>query len=128
MSWVVVHMKAIMLVSGALTCTMISTVIAPEEAAARTFGETVSGPLAVLVVRNWAALIVLGGVMLIYGAFDPPSRPPILAMTAMGKAAFVALVLSHGGRYLSQPAVVAVVLDSVMVVLFIAYLARTRGR
>jgi hypothetical protein len=128
MSGLVAHMKAVMLVSGALTCTMLYTVLAPETALRAAFGETLTGPLADVVVRNWAAMIVIGGGMLIYGAFDPPSRPPILTMTALGKAAFVALVLAQGGRYLSQQAVVAVVLDSVMVVLFVAYLAGTRER
>jgi hypothetical protein len=121
-------MKWVMLVSGLLTCTMLYAVIAPEAALRSTFGETLSGPLADVIVRNWAALVVIGGAMLIHGAFHPPSRPPILMMTALGKAAFVALVLAQGGRYLSQQAVVAVVLDSVMVVLFVAYLAGTRER
>jgi hypothetical protein len=121
-------MKWVMLVSGLLTCTMLYAVIAPEAALRSTFGETLSGPLADVIVRNWAALVVIGGAMLIHGAFHPPSRPPILMMTALGKAAFVALVLAQGGRYLSQQAVVAVVLDSVMVVLFVAYLAGARER
>ena len=124
----IANMKWVMLVSGALTCTMLYVVIAPEAALRTTFGESLTGPLADVIVRNWAAMIVIGGAMLIYGAFDPPSRPPILMMTALGKAAFIVLVLSHGARYLSQQAVVAVVLDSVMVVLFAAYLAGTRGR
>ena len=124
----VANMKWVMLVAGALTCTMLYAVIAPEAALVATFGETLSGPLADVIVRNWAALIVIGGAMLVYGAFHPPSRPPILMMTALGKAAFIALVLAQGGRYLSQQAVVAVVLDSVMVVLFVVYLVSTRGR
>ena len=126
MSVLVAHMKAIMLVSGALTCTMVYAVVAPEAAQRQMFGESLGGPLADVIVRNWAALIVIGGAMLIHGAFHPESRPPILMMTALGKAAFIGLVLAQGGRYLSQQAVVAVVLDSVMVVLFCAYLAGTR--
>lgn len=128
MSWLVANVKAVMLVSGALTCTMIYAVVAPEAAQRQMFGQSLGGPLADVVVRNWAALIVIGGAMLIYGAFHPPSRPPILMMTALGKAAFIGLVLAQGGRYLSQQAVVAVVLDSVMVVLFVTYLVATRDR
>ena len=127
MTWLVAHMKWVMLVSGLLTCSMIHAVVAPEAAQLQMFGESLGGPLAEVIVRNWAALIVIGGAMLVYGAFHPPSRPPILMMTALGKAAFIGLVLAQGGRYLSQQAVVAVVLDSVMVVLFFAYLAATRG-
>jgi hypothetical protein len=121
------NMKWVMLVSGLLTCTMLYAVIAPEAALRSTFGESLSGPLARVIVRNWAALIVIGGAMLIYGAFHPPSRPPILTITALGKASFIALVLAEGGRYLSQQAVVAVALDSVMVAAFAAYLAGARG-
>ena len=127
MSGLAAHMKPVMLVSGALTCTMLYAVVAPEAAQRQMFGESLGGPLADVIVRNWAALIVIGGAMLIYGAFHPPSRPPILMMTALGKAAFIGLVLAQGGRYLSQQAVVAVVCDSVMVVLFVAYLAGIRG-
>jgi hypothetical protein len=127
MGWIAGNMKWVMLVSGALTCTMLYAVVAPEAALRSTFGESLQGPLVDVVVRNWAALIVIGGAMLIYGAFHPPSRPPILMMTALGKAAFIALVLAQGGRYLAQQAVVAVVLDSVMVVLFVAYLVGSRG-
>jgi hypothetical protein len=122
------NIKWVMLVSGVLTCTMLYAVIAPDAAQRQMFGESLGGPLADVIVRNWASLVVIGGAMLIHGAFHPPSRPPILTMTALGKAAFVALVLAQGGRYLSQQAVVAVVLDSVMVVLFVAYLAGTRER
>jgi hypothetical protein len=124
----IANMKWVMLVSGALTCTMLYAVISPEAAQRTTFGEALSGPLAGVIVRNWAALVVIGGVMLIYGAFHPPSRPPILMMTALGKAAFIVLVLAQGGRYLSQQAGVAVALDSVMVVVFTAYLIATRRR
>jgi hypothetical protein len=126
MSWLVARMKWVMLVSGVLTCSMLYAVVAPEAAQRRMFGEALGGPLADVIVRNWAALIVIGGVMLILGAFDVPSRRPILTITALGKAAFIGLVLAQGGRYLSQQAVVAVVCDSVMVALFVAYLAGAR--
>ena len=57
--------KWIMLVSGALTCTMIYAAIAPQAMLRSTFGESLEGPLAELVVRNWGALIFLVGAMLI---------------------------------------------------------------
>ena len=39
-----------------------------------TFSETLNGPLAEIVVRNWGVLIAIVGAMLIYGVFDRPSR------------------------------------------------------
>lgn len=127
MAWIAANMKWVMLVSGLLTCTMLYAVIAPGAAMRSTFGETLEGPLVDVVVRNWAALIVIGGAMLIYGAFHPSTRSPILMMTAAGKLSFIALVLAQGSRYLARQAGVAVVVDSVMVVLFVAYLVGTRG-
>jgi hypothetical protein len=128
MRWIVNNMKWIMIVSGALTCTMLYAAIAPGPALRSTFGETLDGPLAEVVVRNWGALITIVGTMLIYGAFDRPSRPAILMIAALGKLVFIALVLSHGGRYLAHQAGVAVVCDSLMVVLFAAYLIGVKGK
>ena len=61
MLWIVSSMKWIMLLSGVLTSTMIYAAIAPDAALQSTFGETLSGPLAQIVVRNWGALIALIG-------------------------------------------------------------------
>ena len=128
MTWIVAHMKWIMLASGLLTCSMIQTVVAPHRAMQTFFGEPLEGAAAELVVRNWGALIALGGGMLIYGAFHVPSRPLALAFAGLGKLVFIALVLSHGGRYLGHQAGVAVVADSLMVLLFALYLFATTRR
>lgn len=64
MTWIVAHMKWIMIVSGVLTSTMFYAAISPAAALESTFGESLNGPLAELIVRNWAALIARGGVML----------------------------------------------------------------
>ncbi len=122
MNWVVTKMKWIMLVAGALTCTMFYAAIAPQAALLSNFGATLEGPLAELIVRNWGALIGLMGVLLIYGAFDPPSRPLVLTVAGISKLIFIGLVLAQGNRYLGYQAGIAVVVDLVMVTLFIVYL------
>jgi hypothetical protein len=122
MSWIVANIRWIMLASGALTCTMFYAAVAPQKALRGTFGETLQGPLAEIVVRNWGALIGLVGAMLIYGAFDPPGRPLILTVAALSKLTFIALVLVYGRQYLGHQAGVAVVVDSVVVLLFVVYL------
>src|SRR5262245_48320775 len=85
--WIVARIKGIMLVSGALTCTMLYAALRS------TLGEALSGPLAEIVVRNWGALIALVGGMQIYGAFDPPGRPLILSVAGLSKLVFIGLVL-----------------------------------
>jgi hypothetical protein len=127
MSIVETNIKWIMLVAGALTCTMVYAAIAPQAALLSTFGETLEGPLAEVVVRNWGALIALVGAMLIWGAFNPKVRTMALMVAGASKAAFIALVLSQGRRYIGGPAGIAITLDLVWVVLFAWYLLRARA-
>ena len=127
MMWIVHYMRWIMLVSGVLTATMVQAAITPDDALQSNFGETVSGPLAHLVVRNWGALIGLVGGMLIYGAINSLQRSLVLIVASASKVIFIALVLSEGARYLSHQAGVAVGIDSVMVVLFGWYLLAARS-
>ena len=126
MSIIIRHIKGIMLVSGALTSTMLLAALAPATALHSTFGDTLSGPLAELVVRNWGVLIGIIGVMLMYGAVDPQYRRVSLVMAIVSKVAFIALVLSNGARFLAYGAGTAVLVDSVMVATFVAYLIATR--
>ena len=118
--------KWIMLVSGILTCTMVYAAIAPHAMLQSTFGETVDGPLAELIARNWGALIFLVGAMLIYGAFHPEVRPLVLLVAGASKAVFIALVLSNGARYTGGQAGISIAVDAVMVVLFTVYLLTAR--
>ena len=65
-----------------------------------TYGETLQGPLAQIVVRSWGAVIAIIGVMLIYGAFNRPSRPLDLIVAGLSKLIFIGLVLIYGTQYL----------------------------
>jgi len=126
MKLIVDNIRWIMLVSGALTCTMAYAAIAPEAALLSTFGETLQGPLAEVVVRNWGLLITLVGAMLIYGAFHPPVRSLVLFVAALSKLAFAGLVLAQGARFLGQQAGIAIAIDLVWVVVFVLYLMSPR--
>jgi hypothetical protein len=126
MNWVVAKFKWIMLVSGVLTCTMLYAAIAPQAPLRSTFGDTLEGPIAEIIVRNWGALIALVGAMLIYGAFNPTARPLILIVAALSKLTFVGLVLTYGTHYLGYQAGLAIVVDLVMVTLFVSYLFSVR--
>ena len=126
MNWLVAKMKWVMLLSGALTLTMVQALIAPSAALRTTFGDTLEGPLAEIVVRNWGALIALVGAMLIYGAFRPQVRRLVLVVAGLSKVVFITLILTFGTQYLGK-AGVAIVVDSLMVLLFIAYLFATSG-
>ena len=114
------RIKWIMLGSGALTCTMVYAAIAPQAMLRSTFDESLEGPLADLVVRNWGALIFLVGAMVIYGAFATAVRPLVLIVAAASKVVFISLVLVNG--LARGQAALSIAVDSVMVVVYLAYL------
>lgn len=126
MRWITTQIKWIMILAGALTCTMVYAAISPRAALLGTFGEALQGPVAEIVVRNWGALITLIGAMLIYGAFHPASRRLVLVVAGVSKIVFILLILVYGPQYLSR-AGIAVVVDSVMICLFVIYLVGTRN-
>jgi hypothetical protein len=121
MMLIVATMKWIMLVSGLLTTTMLYAFVDPHGSLRSTFGETLEGNAAALVVRNWGLLIALVGGMLIYGAFNTAVRPLVLSVAGISKVVFIGLILSHGSQYLPT-AGLPVAVDSLMVVLFAWYL------
>ena len=118
--------KWIMLVCGLLTCSMFYAAVAPDAALRSNFGQTIEGPVAQIVVRNWGALIGLMGLLLIYGAFREPARRLALLFVGASKVVFIGLVLGLGQEFLQFQVGVAVVVDTIMVVLFAAYLVSTR--
>jgi hypothetical protein len=121
-SWLLANIHRLMIISGVLTLTMVYAALAPEAALRSTFGESLEGPAADVVVRNWAALIALMGGMLIYAARKPELHPLVLTVVGASKAVFIALVLSHGARFLRYQAGIAVLVDLLWVVVFAVYL------
>ena len=125
MRWIIRQIKWIMIVAGVLTCTMVYAAIAPQDALLSTFGETLQGPVAEIVVRNWGVLITLVGAMLIYGAFNPASRRLVLVVAGLSKIMFIFLIVFYGQQFLAH-AGVAIAVDLVIIALFVIYLVGTR--
>ena len=128
MSLIVANIQWIMLAAGLLTLTMLQAVIAPRAAARAYFGETLEGPAADVVVRNWGFLIVLSALFLLYAAFvEPAFRAPALVFSGAGKLCFVVLVVAHRARFAKRQALMAAAIDLIFVALFAAYLIATAG-
>ena len=126
MNWIISSMKWIMLVSGGLTCTMFYAAIAPQAALQSTFGESIDGPVANIVVRNWGVLIALMGGMLIYGAFNPTVRFLVLTVAGLSKLAFITLLLIAGRQFLDSQAGTAILSDLLQVTAFAWYMIAVR--
>ena len=120
MNILIEQFKWVMLVGGLLTCSMWLAVVAPQTALRLLVGEAPSGELPTMLARCFGVMVGLNGVLLIWGAFHPEVRPVVLTYAALGKAAFVAMVAPNA-RWRPK-AMVGLVVDSVLVVLFAAYL------
>lgn len=119
------NMQWVLLACGVLTSTMIQAVFFPNGMMRAYFGETASTPAAEMLMRNWGVLVVIGGVFLVYAAFTPAIRPAALLSVGAGKLAFITLMLSQPSRFLKGQGLVAVIIDTIMVALFAAYLWAT---
>lgn len=121
MNFIFSQIKWIMLVSGIITCSMILSALHPSLGLTLTFGDTLNGDLANIIVRNWGALIALVGGMLVYGAYNEPNRNLVLVVASISKSTFVLLNLIYGSAYFAKSGI-ALVFDSVLVILFVLYL------
>lgn len=115
------NIQWIMLICGLFTCTMVFAFIAPQMALELTFGQSLQGALAEIIVRSWGAIITLIGAMLIYGAYSVKHRNLTLVVAAVSKLIFIGLVLSIGNQYLEKAAL-TIAFDGAMAVVFILYL------
>jgi hypothetical protein len=127
MRFFVSNFKWVMLISGLLTCTMFLALISPQTSLKSNFGVMLEEPLIGIIVRNWGTLIGLMGIMLIYGAFVTTVRRFSLIIAGISKVIFIILILSLGKPYLKFGVGTAVIIDSIMVFLFIAYLLVSRS-
>jgi hypothetical protein len=120
MAWIVQNIEWVLIVSGLLTFSMAAMMIAPRFASRFVFGEETQGRLANLISRSWGEMVAASGLMLIYAAYHPETRLPILLYSIAGKTGFIVLTVSKG--YRSPNAMLAVAGDAIMVSLFAWYL------
>jgi hypothetical protein len=123
----VANFKWIMLLSGLLTCTMFLGLVFPQNSLQSNFGETITGPVAEVIVRNWSALIGLIGLALIYGAFVENVRNFALVLAGISKIIFISLVLIYGRQFMSYGAGTAVIADTLMIALYATFLITSRN-
>lgn len=126
MTWIVAKIKWIMLLAGLLSCAALWGAIEPKEAQDYLFDKALKGALADVIVRDWAVLLTLVGVMLIYGAFQVQHRTPVLIIACVSKLTFLGLMLGYGRKYIEEHMNYAMAAELLMVGLFIAFLIGMR--
>ena len=91
MSWIVQNIDWVLLVSGIGTCSVVLMALAPHAAQRAFFGAIAEGPVANLIARSWGTMVFAAGLMLLYAAYHPEVRLPILLYSIVGKGSFVVL-------------------------------------
>ena len=118
------HIELILIVTGAAaaTATMLSQFFAPLPVLRLIFGEAPTHVVSVALARHWGLLIFCVGAMLIYAAFYPPVRAPILLFAVIEKVGFGICVLSTSLRKQGIAAVLAGA-DLLIALVYVLYLS-----
>ena len=116
------HIELILIVTGAVTATMLSQFFAPLVMLRRIYGEAPTDGVSVALARHWGLLIFCVGGLLIYAAFYPQVRAPVLVFAVIEKAALAVCVLGTSLRRKGSAAVLAGA-DLLMALVFVLYLS-----
>jgi hypothetical protein len=116
------HIELILIVTGVATATMLGQFFTPLPVLRLIFGEAPTDPVSVALARHWGLLIFCVGALLIYAAFYPPVRTPILVFAVIEKVALGMGVLGTSLRRQDIAAVLAAA-DLLMALVYVLYLS-----
>ena len=115
------HIELILIITGAATATMLSQFFAPLPVLRLIYGEAPTDGVSVALARHWGLLIFCVGALLIYAAFYPPVRAPILVFAVIEKIGLGVCVLGTSLRKQGIAAVLAAG-DLLMAAVYVFYL------
>ncbi|WP_439400433.1 hypothetical protein ACRQ5Q_43730 (plasmid) [Bradyrhizobium sp. PMVTL-01] len=115
------NIEVILIVTGALTATMLVQFIAPSWVLHRTFGEIPAGAASMVLARHWGLLLFCVGALLVRSAFDPAIRQAAVLFALVEKAVFAACVLGTPLRQRPTASMMAIG-DALMAVIYALYL------
>src|SRR6516165_8170988 len=95
------HIEVILIVSGAATAIALMQFIAPSPVLRMIYGATTKDVGSIALARHWGLLIFLIGALLIYAAFHPAVRDPVMVAAVVEKVALGVGVFGTSLR--SQP-------------------------
>jgi hypothetical protein len=116
------HIELILIVTGAATATMLSQFFAPLPVLRLIYGEAPTDGVSVALARHWGLLIFCVGALLVYTAFYPRIRAPILVFAVIEKIGLGVCVLGTSLRRQGIAAVLAGA-DLLIAVVYVLYLS-----
>ena len=116
------YIEIILIVTGVVTATMLSQFFAPLPVLRLVYGETHLDTVGMALARHWGLLIFCVGGLLIFAAFYPPVRAPIVVFAVIEKIGLGVCVL---GTSLRRKGIAAVLAgsDLFMALVYVLYLS-----
>jgi hypothetical protein len=116
------HIELFLIVTGAVTALALLQFVAPTPVLRVIFGKAPADQVGLAVARHWGLLTFLIGALLVYAAFHPSVRGPVMVVAVIEK---VALGLGIFGTSLrTHPAAAAAAAgDSLIALIYVLYLA-----
>jgi hypothetical protein len=116
------YIKPILVVTGIVTASMIAAFLAPAMVLDQLFVGAPSDAVSLAVTRHWGLLVFCFGALLIWAAYRPELRKPVLILTIVEKVALVLGILLLP-LALKLGAYVAAATDATCTALYLLYLA-----
>jgi len=88
------HIKEILIVTGLLTMSALTSAVMPSTVLKRIFGIENPDVAATVLARHWGLLVALVGSLLVFAAYCPDFRVPAMVVGATEKLAIGAFVLA----------------------------------
>ena len=115
------QIELILLLTGLATSGALVMFLAPTMTTRMLFGRVSSNRLGILIARHWGLLIFLVGALLVYAAFHPEIRVPVLIVAIVEKLAFALVVMVSPFRR-CRTAFALALADASMAILYVMYL------
>lgn len=116
------RIELILIVTGAATATMLSQFFAPLPVLRLIYGHAPTDGVSVALARHWGLLIFCVGALLIYAAFYPSVRTPILLFAVVEKVGLGVCVLGTSLRRQGIAGALAAA-DLLMALVYVIYLS-----
>ncbi len=82
------NINIILIITGATTAMALAQFIAPASISRIICGTAPTDVVGITLARHWGLLVFLVGVLLIYAAFHPEVREPVMVVAGIEKIAF----------------------------------------
>ena len=116
------YIKPILIVTGLITASMIVAVFAPAIVLDQLFAKPPSDAVSLALTRHWGLLVFCFGGLLVWAAYRPDLRKPVLVFTIVEKFALVLGILLLP-LALKSGAYVAAGTDATLSIVYLLYLA-----